>query len=122
VLYVWWKEHAEAFQTLKDILYSEPLLQYSDFKKGFTVTCDANSAGMGSVLSQGPLGHDLPVACVSRVVTKVERNYSAIEKELTTIVWGSKQFRQYIWARKFTNLTDHRPLTWTFKMNDPVLE
>jgi len=32
------KEQAEAFQTLKDILCSEPLLQYPNFKKGFIVT------------------------------------------------------------------------------------
>lgn len=119
VPYVWGKEQAEAFQTLKDILCSEPLLQYPDFKKGFIVTCDASSTGLGSVLSQGPLGHDLPVAYASRVLTKAERNYSTIERELTAIVWGCKQFRPYIWGRKFTIVTDHKPLTWIFKMNDP---
>lgn len=56
------KEQAEAFQTLKDILCSKPQFQHPDFKKGFIVTCDANSTEKGSVLSQGPLGHDLPVA------------------------------------------------------------
>ena len=49
VPYVWGKEQAEAFQTLKDILCSEPLLHYSDFKKLFFVTCDASSTGTGSV-------------------------------------------------------------------------
>jgi len=62
---VWGKEHAEVFQTLKDILCSEPLLQYPDFRKGFIVTCDASSTGIGSVLSQGPLDQDLPVAYAS---------------------------------------------------------
>jgi hypothetical protein len=119
VPYVWGKEQVEAFQTLKDILCSEPLLQYPDFKKGFIVTCDASSTGIGSILSQGPLGHDLPVSYASRVLTKPERNYSTIEREMTAIVWGCKQFRQYIWGRKFTIVTDHKPLTWVFKMNDP---
>ena len=86
--YVWGKEQAEVFQTLKDILCSEPLLQYPDFKKGFIVTCDASSTGIGSVSSQGPLGHDLPVAYVSRVLTKAERNYSTVERELIANVWG----------------------------------
>jgi hypothetical protein len=120
VPYGWGKEQAEVFQTLKDILCSEPLLQYPDFKKGFIVTCDASSAGIGSILSQGPLGHDLPVAYARRVLTKAERNYSTIERELTAIVWGCKQFRQYIWGRKFTIVTDHKPLTWIYKMNDPI--
>ena len=79
VPYVWGREQAESFQILKDILCSRPLLQYPDYKKGFIVTCDASSTGIGSVLSQGPLGHDLPVAYASRVLTKSERNYSTIE-------------------------------------------
>jgi len=66
-----------------------------------------------------PLGHDLPVAYASRVLTKVKRHYSTIEREMTAKVWGCKQFRQYIWCRKFTIVTDHNPLTWIFKMNDP---
>ena len=41
VPYMWGNEQAEAFQTLKDILCSELLLQYPDFRKGF-VTCDAS--------------------------------------------------------------------------------
>lgn len=104
---------------LKDILCSEPLLQYPDFKKGFIVTCDDSWTGIGSILSQGSLDHDLPVAYASCVLTKAEENYSTIERELTAIVWGCKQFRQYIWGRKFTIVTDHKPLTWIFKMNDP---
>jgi hypothetical protein len=116
VPYVWGKEQAEAFQTLKDILCSKPLLQYPDFKKGFIVTCDASSTGKGSVLSQGPLGHELPVAYASEILAKAERSYSTIERELTSIVLGCKR---YIWGPKFTIVTDHSPLTWIFKMNDP---
>jgi hypothetical protein len=33
VIYVWGEEQERAFQTLKDILCSEPLLQYPDFEK-----------------------------------------------------------------------------------------
>jgi len=76
-------------------------------KKGFIVTCDSSSTGIGSIFSQVTLGHDLPVAYANRVLAKAERNYSSIERELTAIVWGCKQFRQYIWGRKFTIVTDH---------------
>ena len=38
---------------------------------------------------------------------------------MTEIVWGCKQYRQFIWGRRFTIVTDHKPLTWIFKMNDP---
>ena len=45
VPYAWGKEQAQAFQTLKDILCSEPLLQYPDIKKGFIVIGDSSSTG-----------------------------------------------------------------------------
>jgi len=83
---------------LKDILCSELLLQYPDFKNGFIVTCDASSNEMGSILNQGPLGHDLSVVYASRVLTKAEKKHSTLEKELARIFWGCKQFRQYIWV------------------------
>ena len=104
---------------MKDILCSEPLLQYPNFKRGFIGTCDASLTGIVSVLSQSPLGHDLPVNCACRVLTKAERNYSTIERQLTAIFWGCKQFSQYIRGRKFTVVTDNNPLTLIFKMNDP---
>jgi hypothetical protein len=119
VPYVWGKEQDQAFQKLKHILCNEPLLQYPDFGKQFIVTCDASADGIGGVLSQGKIGKDLPIAYASRVLNKPERNYSTIERELTAIVWSCKQFRPYIWGRKFTIVTDHKPLTWVFKMNDP---
>ena len=54
---------------------------------GFIVTCDASSNGTGSGFFQGTLVHDLPVAYVSRVLTKAERNHSSLERELTRTFW-----------------------------------
>ena len=34
-------------------------------------------------------------------------------------MWGCKQFRQYLYGRKFTIVTDHKPLTWVFNVKDP---
>jgi hypothetical protein len=65
--YAWEEEQQKAFDTLKQILCSEPLLQYPDFEKEFVVTCDASLNGIGGILSQGSLGRDLPIAYASRV-------------------------------------------------------
>jgi pectin methylesterase-like acyl-CoA thioesterase len=115
---VWGKEQAEAFQTLKNILSSKPLLEYQDFKNKYIVTYVASSTGIGSVLSTGPLGHQLPAACFSLVLTKAEINFSTIERQMTAIILSFKQFRQYIWGYNFTIVTYHKPLTWVFKMKD----
>lgn len=47
---------------------------------------------MGRALSQVPLDNDLSVAYASRVMTKAERAYSTIERELAAIIWVTSNF------------------------------
>jgi hypothetical protein len=67
---------------------------------------------------KGLCGH---AVYANRALNKAERNYSTVETELTAVVWSCKQFRPHIWRRKFTVVTDHKPLTWIVKMNIPSL-
>jgi hypothetical protein len=101
-----------AFNTLKELLMTKPLLQYPVFNWVFVLTTDASNKAIGAVLSQGPFAY------ASRTLSNAE-NYPTKEKELLAVVWGCKYFRQYLYGRKFTILTDHRPLTWIFSVNDP---
>jgi hypothetical protein len=85
----------------------------------FIFASDASADGIRCVLSQSKIEKDLPIAYASRVLTKAEKYYSTIERELAAIVWSCKQFRPYVWGRKFTVVTDHKRLTCVFKMNGP---
>jgi hypothetical protein len=117
--YIWNERTETAFNTLKELLTTEPLLQYPDFKRPFVLTTDASNEAVGAVLSQGPIGKDLPIAYASRTLNNAENYHPTIEKELLAIVWGCIYFRQYLYVRKFTIVTDHRPLTWIFSVKDP---
>jgi hypothetical protein len=117
--FVWSEDTDEAFNTLKQLLTSELLLQYPDFTKPFILSTDASNYALGAVLSQGEIGCDLPVVYGSRTLSKTERNYPTVEKELLAIVWGCHHFRPYLYGRKFTVVTDHRPLVWIFNVKDP---
>jgi len=61
----WAEAQENAFQHLKFKLTKQPILQYPDFFEEFVLTTDASNQGLGTVLSQGPIGKDLPVACAS---------------------------------------------------------
>jgi hypothetical protein len=98
---------------------SEPILQYPDFSGEFILTTYASNEGAGAILSQGQIGADLPIAYASRSFNKAERNYSTVEKELATIVWGTKHFRPYLYGRKFKIVSDHNPLKRIVNVKDP---
>ena len=46
----------------------------------------------------------------SRALTKTEKEYAHIEKELLAIVYAAERFDQYTYGRIVTVQTDHRPL------------
>jgi hypothetical protein len=50
--YVWSKECDEAFQALKKLLMTSPVLAQPDIAKPFDVYCDASGTGLGCVLMQ----------------------------------------------------------------------
>ena len=105
-----WNADTDAAFTLKQLLTSQPLLQYPDFSKHFVLTKDASNDALGPILSQGDIGRDLSVAYASRTLRKAEQNCPTVEKKLLAIVWGCKHFRPYLYGRKFTDVTDHCPL------------
>jgi hypothetical protein len=50
--YMWSKDCDEAFNTLKKLLTTSPLLAQPDIDKLFDVYCDASGTGLGCVLMQ----------------------------------------------------------------------
>lgn len=62
-----WTEDCEyAFQTLKGLLTSAPVLAYADFSRPFVLEVDASHQGLGAVLSQDHQGKLRPIAFASR--------------------------------------------------------
>ena len=74
---------------------------------GLAIHCLNHSATLSYMMNDGS---DRPIAFVSRMLTKAERNYSKIEKEGLAIVYTVNKFHQYVYGRQFTILTNHKPL------------
>lgn len=118
-IFQWTSEQQHSFDSLKTKLTSQPVLSYPDWNRPFVLTTDASNEAIGAILSQGTIGKDKPLAFASRTLNKAETRYSTTEKELLAIVWATKHFRQYLYGRKFTIVTDHKPLIWLMNVKDP---
>jgi hypothetical protein len=94
-------------------------LIYPDFSQPFIVACDASTQAVGAVLSQLCNGEERPVAYCSRQLNLAESKYSVTELELLAFIFATKQFRCYLYGRRFTVYTDHRALKWLLNLKDP---
>ena len=111
----WTKECSEAVAKIKEIITSDMVLTHYNPELPVTLACDASSYGLGCVLSHiMPNGEEKPIAFASRTLNKAERKYSQIDKEALAIVWGVKKFNLFLYGKKFTLITDHKPLMTIF--------
>jgi len=117
--FVWTEAQENGFQHLKSKLINRRILQYPDFSKEFILITDGINSGRGAVLSQGLVGHDLPVAYANRSLKKSKPIKKPSEKELLAIVWATKCFRPYLYGRRFIIVSDHKHLVWVMNVKDP---
>ena len=109
--WAWDKACQKAFVQLKSQLASTSVLVHYDMNLPLRLDCDASAYGVGAVLSHSfPDGTERPIAYASRTLNAAEKNYAQIEKEGLALVFGIKKFHKYIYGRRFTLVTDHKPL------------
>ena len=115
VEWVWSTECNKAFELAKEKLVSADVLMHYDSTLPVKLAGDASAYGVGAVISHiMPDGTERPIAFASKTLSSSERNYSQIEKEGLALIFGVKKFHTYLYGRRFTLVTDHKPLTTIF--------
>ena len=119
--FLWSHECQYAFDKLKAILKSTPVLLAPDFDKSFKLAVDASDIGAGAVLIQEDSnGVDHPVSYFSKKFNKQQRNYSTIEKECLALILAIQHFEIYLSSGTFPIVvfTDHNPLSFLHKLKN----
>ena len=115
VQWKWTPECQAAFTEARQALVSAKVLTHYDVNKPLTLAADASPYGVGAVLSHTmDNGEERPVVFASRTLTKTEQNYSQLEKEALALIFAVRKFHSYIYGRRFTLVTDHKPLVTIF--------
>jgi len=115
VKWKWSKQCEDAFLKVKSSLVSPPTLMHHSLQLPIGISCDASNIGLGVVLfHENPDGNERPIAYASKSLSAAEKNYSQIEKESLSIIFGLEKFFKYLCGRIFTLVTDHKPLLAIF--------
>ena len=111
--WVWGAEQEEAFQKLKQLLATPPILGFPNYAMPFELHTDASGLGLGAVLYQMQEGKKRVISYASRGLTKSEWNYPAHKMEFLALKWAvTEKFRDYLYGHSFTVYTDNNPLTY----------
>ncbi|XP_027157077.1 uncharacterized protein LOC113758414, partial [Coffea eugenioides] len=101
-----------AFNKLKELLTTSPIIQPPDWNLPFEIMCDASDYAVGAVLGQrvGKAAHAIYYA--SRALNGAQLNYSTTEKELLAVVFALEKFRSYLLGAKVIIFSDHAALRY----------
>ena len=109
------KIHGVAFDNLKAILTSAPVLLIPDVTKRFRVHVDCCKVGRGCgavLLQENERGEWQPVAYWSRALTSAERKFSATSLEATAMHDAILHWKVYLTGQPFDVVTDHYALVY----------
>jgi hypothetical protein len=110
----WSSRCNEAFEQLKVLLTTAPVLAQPDSEKPFDVYCDASGSGLGCVLMQD----GRVIAYASRQLCRHEEHYPTHDLELAAMVHALKIWRHYLLGNICHIYTDHKSLKYIFTQSE----
>ena len=115
----WTEPQQTAFDTLKSIFSSAPVLCIPDVSHPFFLMTNTSLLAAGAVLMQSNAAGDLhPCAYFSKTFSLAKCNYDIYDRELLAVILALAEWKQYLQgtSHPVSVLTDHKNLSY---LKDP---
>ncbi|KAH9780933.1 hypothetical protein KPL71_008264 [Citrus sinensis] len=107
-----------AFEKLKQLLTSSPIIQPPNWSLPFELMCDASDYAEGAILGQRVDRIPHVIYYASMTLNDAQLNYSTTEKEMLAVVFALEKFRSYLIGCKIIVFIDHAALKYLFTKKD----
>ena len=101
-----------AFDKLKELLTTSPIMVPPDWTQPFELMCDASDYAVGAVLGQRKEKKPHAIYYASRTLNEAQLNYTTTEKELLAVIFALEKFRSYLLNSKVIVYSDHAALRY----------
>ncbi|CAN6677577.1 unnamed protein product [Malus baccata var. baccata] len=112
------EECVVAFNKLKELLSTAPVIMPPDWSLPFELMCDASDYDVGAVLGQRVNKVPHVIYYASRTLNDAQLNYSTTENELLAVVFALGKFRSYLIGTKVIVFSDHAALKYLLTKKD----
>ena len=112
VTFAWSRACEGAFDKLKTMLVSPPIMQSPNWEIPFEIMWDATDYAIGAVLGQREDKKAFVIYYVSKTLDSAQSNYTTTEKEFLAVIFTLEKFRSYIVGSPVTIFTDHAALKY----------
>jgi len=106
--FTWTDTIVQAFDKLKSLMSSTPVLALPNFSQDFVIEVDVSDYGIGAVLMQ----ENHPIAYISKAFNKQRHSYSTYENELLGVDFVVQRWRHYLLNKHFIIKTDYYSLKY----------
>ena len=112
VPFAWSQACEDAFDKLKTMLVSPPIMRSPNWELPFKIMCDASDYAIKAVLGQRENKKDFVIYYANKTLDSAQSNYTTTEKEFLAVVFALEKFRSYIVGSPVTIFTDHASLKY----------
>ena len=120
--FFWGPKQIESFHVVKDLFTSSKVLKMFNPDHETLLETDSSGYGIAAVLLQRESKDApwTPVQFCSRSLIPGEKNYSNIEREALSIVYGCTKYRKFLLGKHFVIRNDQQPLKKLFAKFKPA--